>query len=309
MMATIRGARTKGQRKGVTSIEIPVHPESDPKTCTEWRVIDVPSEVVGHLQRRNRIHFGQAHGTPFTIPPLSTDLGFCGDLRGTDDILNGRYDSSQFRENVQLLIAQNPTYPTISEAEFIGKLKVWKESTTTSPSGLHLDHYKAQALIARHKYSENEDTESENATGGDTYSSNRDEWNHMQQELRTFHLTLLNYALERGYSYSRWHSITNMILFKDEDNVRIHRTRVIHIYEADLNLMLGLKWRVALYQAEALKILNDGQYGSRPRRNAVDPVMIEELQFEISRISRRMFLQTNYNATACYDRIILQYQT
>ena len=50
--------------------------------------------------------------------------------------------------------------------------------------------------------------------------------------------------------------------------------------------------------------LNDGQYGSRPRRNAVDPVMIEELQFELSRISRRMFLQTNCDATACYDRII-----
>ena len=68
--------------------------------------------------------------------------------------------------------------------------------------------------------------------------------------------------------------------------------------------MLGIKWRVALYQSEALNQLNDGQYGSRPRRNAVDPVMIEELQFEISRPSRRMFLQTNYDASACYDRII-----
>jgi hypothetical protein len=68
--------------------------------------------------------------------------------------------------------------------------------------------------------------------------------------------------------------------------------------------MLGIKWRVALYQSEALQQLNDGQYGSRPRRNAVDPVMIEELQYEISRLSRRMFLQTNYDASACYDRII-----
>ena len=94
------------------------------------------------------------------------------------------------------------------------------------------------------------------------------------------------------------------MLFKDPGCIKIHRTRVIHIYEADFNLMLGLKWPVALYQSEALKQLNDGQYGSRPRRNAVDPVMIEELQFEISRASRRMFLQTNYDATACYDPII-----
>jgi hypothetical protein len=35
---------------------------------------------------------------------------------------------------------------------------------------------------------------------------------------------------------------------------------VIHIYDADFNFMLGLKWRVALYQSKALKQLNDGQY-------------------------------------------------
>lgn len=126
----------------------------------------------------------------------------------------------------------------------------------------------------------------------------------MQQTLAWMHLSLLNYALERGYSFTRWQQIANTILFKDRGCVNIHRTRVIHIYEADFNLMLGIKWRVALYQSEALNLLNDGQFGSRPRRNAIDPVMIEELQFEISRISRRMFLQTNYDASACYDRNI-----
>lgn len=52
---------------------------------------------------------------------------------------------------------------------------------------------------------------------------------------------------------------------------------------------------VALYQAETLKQLNEGQYGSRPQWNAIDPVMIEEFQFAISWLSRRTFLQTNYN--------------
>jgi hypothetical protein len=53
-----------------------------------------------------------------------------------------------------------------------------------------------------------------------------------------------------------------------------------------------------------MKQLNKGQFGSRPRRNAIDPVMLEELQFEISRMSRKSLIQTNYDATACYDRII-----
>jgi hypothetical protein len=61
---------------------------------------------------------------------------------------------------------------------------------------------------------------------------------------------------------------------------------------------------VALYQADALHKFNQGQYGSRPRRNVIDPVFLEELQFEISRASRKMLVQTNYDATSCYGRII-----
>ena len=60
------------------------------------------------------------------------------------------------------------------------------------------------------------------------------------------------------YTYRRWQTVANAI-FKDTDNVRIHRTQV---YEADYNLMLGIKWRITLYQAEALHDLNAGQYGS-----------------------------------------------
>jgi hypothetical protein len=63
--------------------------------------------------------------------------------------------------------------------------------------------------------------------------------------------------------------------------------------------MLGIKWRIALYQAEALRKLNTGQYGSRTQRNAFDPVLIEELQFEISHASQKMLIQTNYDVTAC----------
>jgi hypothetical protein len=62
---------------------------------------------------------------------------------------------------------------------------------------------------------------------------------------------------------------------------------------------------MALYQAEALKMLNDGQYGSRPKRNAVDPVMLEELQLEISQISLRMLIQTNYDASAATIALFL----
>ena len=314
----IIAARTKGQPHGVTRLEIPSTPSADPKTCIDWQTIDIPTEIVAHLQQRNCQHFSQAHGTPFTIDPLACDLGFCGDSPTADTILSGRYPNcSEQSEHVNLLlqhlritheIASIESYPTVTLEEFQGKIKVWRESTTTSPSGMHLGHYKA--LFAKHKYSNvppidlsrcNDDAASQEHI---RLFNLKTEYDHMQQSLAELHMTLLNYSLGRGYSFHTWQRIANTILFKEPGNVKIHRTRVIHIYEADFNLMLGIKWRKALHQSEALKQLNEGQYGSRPRRNAVNPVMIEELQFEISRLSRRMFLQANYDATACYDRIL-----
>ena len=65
-------------------------------------------------------------------------------------------------------------------------------------------------------------------------------------------------------------------------------------------MAMGLKWRVATQQAEDLKMLNDGQYGSRTGRSAVEPVYIEELQCEISRATRKPLVLTNYDATASF---------
>ena len=303
----LKYVRTTVERKGVTRVEIPSDPEVDPKKCTSWIQVDVPSEILTLLQKRNRHHFGQAQGTPFTIPPLSTQLGFNGNSTYGAQILDGTYDSRDLDSNVKLLIQYmqrvanidvHSSRPTIDAEEFRGKLRVWSESTTTSPSGLHLGHYKT--LIARHSFSSllpDDDLTPE-------FVIQRNELNSKQQDLFDIHLHMLNYALKRGYAYDRWKTIANTILFKDHDNMRLHRTRVIHIYEADFNLALGVKWRTAMQQAEEAGALNDGQYGSRSNRSATDPVLIEELQCEISRATRKPVVLTNYDATACYDRII-----
>jgi hypothetical protein len=87
MFAKLKSFRIKDKRRDVTAIEIPLHPETDPKTCHEWQTIEVPSEIVKHVQTRNKAHFGQAHGTPFTTPPLVDDLGFCRDQPGAEQVL------------------------------------------------------------------------------------------------------------------------------------------------------------------------------------------------------------------------------
>ena len=293
---------------GMTRIEIPVHPDHDPKMCTDWQLIDIPSEVLTHLQTRNRKHFSQAQGTPFTVPPLSTDLGFTGTGEAAQNVLKGQYYlPPEAYQNMALRLiidhlsqtaemATQGGQPTISEDEFIGKLQVWRESTSTPPSGLHLGHYKA--LAARHQHSEVDLNDSEQD------QSDKAELDRMQRELMLLHLRMINYALVRGYSYRRWQTVANSMIFKEPGNIKIHRTRVIHIYEADYNLSMGLKWRNAVFKAEELEALNPGQYGGRSGFSASDPVLIEELQMDISRVTRKTVVQTNHDATACYNWII-----
>ena len=50
---------------------------------------------------------------------------------------------------------------------------------------------------------------------------------------------------------------------------------------------------------------NPGQYGSLPGHDAITPTIIEELQYEICRASKHPLVHLDYDATACYDRVIL----
>ena len=135
LFAKISGLRINKEKTGVSRIEIPTNPRIDPKLCDTWQQIDVPTDILYHLRERNRRHFGQAHGTPFTQPPLSTDLEFTGLGDASTSMLAGTYRYQGTDENVLLLIdhlrqtddiAAMDLSTTISEEEYRGKLKVWR---------------------------------------------------------------------------------------------------------------------------------------------------------------------------------------
>jgi hypothetical protein len=190
-LQTLRQTR---QRSGITRLEVPLDPNDDPKTCQHWKVIDVPTEILSLLQQRNQKHFGQAHGTPFTIPPLSDDLGFTSMTPSGSLILKGQYDVAHLDASLQVLInhlhdttraSDAIIKPSIDYNSFTDKLKAWRESTTTSPSGLHLGHYKA--LLAQHEYSDLPDKD-----------PRREQIEQQREDILSLHLNLINYALERG---------------------------------------------------------------------------------------------------------------
>ena len=59
------------------------------------------------------------------------------------------------------------------------------------------------------------------------------------------------------------------MIFKEAGNYKIHRLRVIHLFEADFNLILATKWRNLIAHADQRQLLHQGQYGGRPGCEAV----------------------------------------
>jgi hypothetical protein len=76
----------------------------------------------------------------------------------------------------------------------------------------------------------------------------------------------------------RWKTIVNVMIFKNSWDYRIHRLRVIHIYEADFNLLLAVKWRQLLHHADTKGLLNPGQFGGRPGCEAQPLAFLKELK-------------------------------
>jgi len=58
-------------------------------TGPEWVCITDMDQMEDHLLEHSHKHFWQAHGTPFTQPPMTNLLGFSGLIPFGDLIFNG----------------------------------------------------------------------------------------------------------------------------------------------------------------------------------------------------------------------------
>jgi hypothetical protein len=95
------------------------------------------------------------------------------------------------------------------------------------------------------------------------------------------------------------------MLGKDTGIPRIHRLRVIHLYECDLNLLLSIFFRELDQHCEDNFLINKGVYGCRPSRRAIDPVFVDIAQTETAMVTRTPLVKFNNDATACFDRILV----
>jgi hypothetical protein len=86
---------------------------------------------------------------------------------------------------------------------------------------------------------------------------------------------------------------------------RINKLRVIHLYEADYNLLLKIIWaRRLVWHAHDLDKLNKDQAGSRPGPNSIDVVIQKEMKYLYATLTRTGLATMDNDAKTCYDWII-----
>ena len=286
-------------KNGITRLDVPAEDnDQDYAACTEWITIDTPSEIETKLLQRNQRHFGQAQNTYPTIPPFSEWVDWGASSHTSELILEGSWAPPEIDELSQSMINHMKSRVNLDSVpggltkdEWIGKIKAWPESTTTSPSGFHLGHSKV--LLA--------------PTDLEPQSTEFEALEEKRADLIDWQVGLLNVALVNGYCYERWKHIVNVMILKEPGNLKIHRLRVIHLYEQDYNLVLATKWRKMISNCSNQQVLNPSQFGGVPGKDAVIPTFIEEMQYEISRASKRPLVHMDYDATACYDRIVMNF--
>ena len=271
----------------VTQLEVPSN-NTPPKQATTWTRLTDPEDVTNRLLQRNTAHFGSAQGTPFTVPPLSQDFDWSAKSSHHYNVLRGSftpYNDPLLNKLLHRLRQRvSPSKPQITLHEFVRRLRRWKETTSTSPSRRHLGHYKS--LLPPPSYTPEE------------YLSSQ------EGKLLSVHLSMLNFCARTGYSLQRWHKIVTMMIPKEHNNFKIHRLRVIHLYEADLTALFSIWSKKMIHNATDQQSLNSGSYGARPGRTSIDPAFISVLQTEIATITRTNLILAPNDAAQCYDRII-----
>ena len=255
------------------------------------------AEINNLLLERNAKHFSQADGTPFTCSPLTELLGRHGTNANCQKILDGTFDTStiQTTEATKEILRQLKriscgTISTIITAEDVRTgYKKWRESTSTSPSGLHLGHEKALLRVE-------EPVEPDQPVGRKTLSD------------RIFLLkaNLLNIAIQNGHVYDRWTTVVNAMIEKTPGRPLVSKLRVIHLIESDLNLLTGILWgRRLMWHYERLHELGDDQGGSRSDRKAQDILLFKHILYSVVRLTKTDCSSFDNDAKSCYDRIVM----
>jgi hypothetical protein len=266
--------------------------------------IDNKKEVETTLHRRNIKHFSQAANTPCASGMLSELLEQNGVSKFTNDALEGKMMTYQDEMTQTIFEALKQKRQTMSDhmpfEDMVMGFTKWKERTTTSPSGKHLGIYKTltkahRGVYERGRESNNQQQDEEKETETKTIAT------------RILHIQhkIMNLAIKHCHTLERWKIINNMFLEKIQGKPRIEKLRVIHIYEADWNLILKYFVAYKLHgRACREHTVQEEQTGGRPGKCAAYSATTAAITSDIVCLQKLTGATLYNDAAACFDRII-----
>lgn len=276
MYATLRHYLHPHDKKALTYVD--VHNKQ-----TVERVV-IKEEVETILLKEHENHFKQANHTPCCKTDVEEDI--LKTIRREDHTFQMQHRVDNTTNLLLKQLERKETDPVqisynISVKNIIKGFKLWKETTSTSPSGRTLPLYKVwiKAKVSDLELSENQ-------------------FFGMIQKI-------LWIAIETGIPPKRWLTVHNMYIPKDQGSYKVGRLRPLHKIEADLNLLRReLSAKRLLNSAEKQQYISDENYGGRNNRSAIDVVLKKVFTLTTYHLTRTNAAITDCDAKACYDRIL-----
>jgi hypothetical protein len=276
---------------GLSRVDIPApmiqNPTSpvDPKTWKgPWISITEPMEITRYVCIINTKQYNQAKDTPFASGYLARNIEMNLEGPASQQILNGTFvlDPSvnllpETKRIIEFLVkppqAGRTTFSTlITPEEFQSNYGIVKERTSSSVSSRHVRHYKAVVH---------------------------------DETLSLIHTLMMSLPYIIGFSPERWRRVFDVMLEKEPGNPKIHCLRIIALIESDYNQSQRiLLARRLSHHMEDINLIPDMQYGSRPGKLCISPVLNKQLTNDIIHQTKQTAAIIENDAVGCYDRLM-----
>ena len=251
-----------------------------------WISIKDPEEMAKQVAKANIRSYNQAHNTPFAGGHLGESLGKYGANPFADKILSGEQLPNHILEPLMsetrrmietlgkkphtLVGEKLTTY--ITAEEFRLMYKKMSERISSSPSDKHVGHYKAATR---------------------------------SESLSQLYADMMSYPYTEAFAPQRWQEVLDVMLPKEVNNWRISRLRIIQLYESDANQSMRYIFARQLgHILEDNNLVPEMQFGSRPGKMSISPVLQKVPSYDIARSAKLVMGCQENDAIGCYDRIV-----
>lgn len=226
-------------------------------------ILTESNAIYDAILNENKRIMQSSGNTPPASAAMQEFIGNCGDGPGVELILAGENLPLEIeqQEFLHLLLQEMKTletddhpFPLISDEitfdEFKDVFLATRESTVSSPSGLHIGHYQVAAYFP---------------------------------EIGKVLATMMTLPFQYAFAPERWCNSIHLMLEKCQGRPLLNKLRIIQLFEADFNASLKIKIsRQLMRTAEEQQLFGKDMHGGLKGKSMHDALMTQQLTYNIS---------------------------